>query len=269
MKNHEVISSKKNPQIQFLTKLRLKKYREKWQLFIVEGQREIEDALKQGFVLKTLFYTEEAANHFSENMLFNNLKSICYEIDAELMFFLTKRDNAFSMLAIFEQKWATLPQTVNKNQFWIALESPKKPDNVGAIIRTAEAAGANGVILLDDFCDPFSMESIRASTNAIFSIPLINITSSELVEWKMRLKVNLIGTRLENGIDYRKACYDDAIVLLMGTEYTGLSVALQNQCDTLVYIPIRGMSNSLNVSVASGILLYEISNAKANSLNKR
>lgn len=262
MKEYDYISSKKNQQIQFFNKLHLKKYRQKEQLFIVEGQREIEEALLQGFVLHTLFFTAQDVLFIQS--LSQALQSHCLPVKDELLYFMTKRENTLSMVAIFEQRWATLPHHLpNNDAFWVALESPKKPDNVGAIVRTAEASGASGVILLDEYCDPYSPESIRASAGAIFTIPLIAMTSALLLDWKTQYHVQLVGTRLENGIDYREASYVAPTVLLMGTEYLGLSPMLQQSCDTLVYIPIRGRSNSLNVSVASGILLYEVANAKA------
>lgn len=255
------IFSRKNPQVVRFQKLHQKKYRKQEQAFIVEGLREIRTALDNGFVLSTCFYRDSL---LPAQMAFTqSYNGHCYAATDDIMAYLSKRDNASDAVAIFEQKWADLAELkVTPQAFWVALESPKKPDNVGAVIRVAEAAGASGVILLDDFCDPYALESVRASTDAIFQLPLVAAKSADFLAWAAQQKVQVIGTSLENCIDYRQANYAAPTVMVMGTEYQGLSDTLQSACDQLVTIPMRGKTNSLNLSVASGILLYEISNTK-------
>src|SRR5699024_3390706 len=140
-----IISSRQNPQVHFIHKLSAKKYRKKEQLFVVEGIREIQQALRHQYELRTLLYTPAITDI---DAIFPALPVTPYLVTDELMTYLCHRENHHHSIAVFQQKWQALTTlTITLHAYWIALEAPKKPDNVGAIIRTAEASGAAGVIL--------------------------------------------------------------------------------------------------------------------------
>lgn len=258
--NSAVIRSKKNAHVLLISKLGMKKYRKKEHAFVVEGSREIKEALSQRYELVSLLYVATITDISS---VFPSLSIKAYPITETVMHSLCRRENYHDAIAVFRQRWQPIHVlSIHPTSFWIALEAPKKPDNIGAVIRTAEACGAGGVILLDEHCDPYSSESIRASAGAIFNIPLVSTYTTLFLSWIKQHNLSLIGSSLSNAIDYRQADYTKPTVLLMGTELQGLSSSLQHQCDTLIKIPIVGRSDSLNLAVASGILLYQLAGSK-------
>jgi TrmH family RNA methyltransferase len=134
----------------------------------------------------------------------------------------------------------------------------RDPGNLGTIVRTADAAGMRGVALVGAHCDPFGLESVRATMGSIFHVPLARIGEDALVAQAKRLRARLIGTHLTAAaIDYRKADYRPPLILLMGNEQRGLTDKLAAACDAVVRIPMRGKADSLNLAVSTGLMIYE------------
>ena len=130
--------------------------------------------------------------------------------------------------------------------------------NLGTIMRTVDSAGGRGVVLLGNCVDPFSPEAVRASMGAIFSIDLIHADIDSFLDWQRKFQYLLIGSSDKGRIHYRSSSYAQDMILLMGSEQKGLNPALTDICSKIVAIPMRGSSDSLNLAVATGIILYEI-----------
>ena len=141
---------------------------------------------------------------------------------------------------------------------WVALDRVRDPGNLGTILRTADAAAAAGVILIDDCTDPYSVEAVRASMGAVFNVCLVQATAAEFSSFCQIWQGSVIGTALPASIDYRQADWSSPLLLLMGNEQAGLSEEMMGLCTQLVRLPMKGRSDSLNLAVATGICLYEM-----------
>jgi TrmH family RNA methyltransferase len=161
------------------------------------------------------------------------------------------------VVAVFEQRFAaleTLEPTVSP--CFVALEQVRDPGNLGTIIRTVDAAGCGAVILIGETVDPFSVEAVRATMGSIFAVPIAKATREEFLAWRERWLGSVVGTLLTAEADYRSAGYRRPVLLLMGPEQAGLSPELAEACDVSVKIPMRGRADSLNLAVATGIMIY-------------
>ncbi|MFN3229329.1 MAG: TrmH family RNA methyltransferase, partial [Asticcacaulis sp.] len=139
---------------------------------------------------------------------------------------------------------------------WVALEGVRDPGNLGTIIRTADAAGLGGVFLIGETCDPYSVEAVRATMGSIFALPLIKCRREQFLAWRPRWPGAVIGTLLSATHNHRTAPYRAPNLILMGTEQSGLTPELAAACDLNVKIPMLGRADSLNLSVATGIMIY-------------
>ena len=139
----------------------------------------------------------------------------------------------------------------------VGLDRVRDPGNLGTIMRTIDAVGANGVILIDDCTDPFSVEAVRASMGAIFTLEISLCTGDEFITFGKCFEGTIIGTALQSSVDYRLADWRSPCIILMGNEQVGLPEKLKGACDQLISIPMHGRSDSLNLAVATGISLYE------------
>jgi TrmH family RNA methyltransferase len=141
---------------------------------------------------------------------------------------------------------------------WVALDRVRDPGNLGTIIRTADAAGASGVILVGETTDPFSLETVRATMGSVFAVAVAKATPEEFIAWKRSSGVSVVATHLAGSVDYRTIDYKrKPVVLLMGNEQSGLPDALAKEADALARIPQQGRADSLNLAVASAVMLFE------------
>ena len=162
------------------------------------------------------------------------------------------------VLGAFEQRWFAADEIApDANRCWIALDRVRDPGNLGTIMRTADATGARGVILIGDCTDPYSVESVRASMGAVFNVALAHLSEAEFLTLATGWPGRVVGTALPASVDYREADYGGPLILLMGNEQAGLTDPLMASCSQLVRMPMRGRSDSLNLAVASGLALYE------------
>ena len=138
----------------------------------------------------------------------------------------------------------------------MALEQVRDPGNLGTIIRTCDAAGAGGVILIDDCCDPYSVEAVRATMGSVFAVSVTKTTTDAFLAWRETWPGSVIGTRLDAVHDYRAAPLEHPALILMGNEQAGLTDRLAAACDVNVKIPMRGRADSLNLAIATGIMVY-------------
>jgi TrmH family RNA methyltransferase len=138
----------------------------------------------------------------------------------------------------------------------VALQQVRDPGNLGTIVRTADAAGCGGVILVGECCDPYSVEAVRATMGSIFAVPLTRATEAEFADWRQGWRGSVVGTLLSAAVDHRAADYRKPAMVLMGNEQQGLPPEMAGLCDVTVKIPMRGRADSLNLSVATGIMIY-------------
>lgn len=169
------------------------------------------------------------------------------------------KDGPQGIGAVVRQQWEQLDSiTPRRGDIWVALDSVADPGNLGTILRTNDAVGGKGVILLDHSTDPYDAGAWRASMGAIFSQRLVRASLGEFATWKKRKTIPVVGTSGTGPENYRMYTYPDPLVLLMGSERQGLLEAHLWLCDAVVSIPMSGRSDSLNLAVATGVVLYEI-----------
>ncbi|WP_144753250.1 TrmH family RNA methyltransferase [Bartonella saheliensis] len=257
------ITSLSNPIIKDLKALNQKKNRNREGLFMAEGLKLVIDALNLGWTIQTLIFSKsEIGNATIENTAARAVANGGFVIKAsqKVMESLTRRDNPQTVIGIFKQKWQPL-ETIQRQakDVYIALDRVRDPGNLGTIIRTADAVGAKGVFLIGETTDPFSPETVRATMGSIFSIPLYRFDESAFLNWSAHFKGMIVGTHLKGSLDYRTLDFKNGpIILLMGNEKQGLSDILASRCDKLARIPQSGRADSLNLAVATAVMLYEI-----------
>lgn len=257
------ITSLANPEIKAIRALALRKYREEEGLFVTEGLRHALEAAEAGWSFKTLVVEESVKDKDLVRKLVGicqSQKCHCLEVPAGVMESLAKRDNAQSVMAVIRQKWSDLSAVTGG--LWIALEEIRDPGNLGTIMRTADAVGASGIILIEKTCDPYSLEAVRASMGSFPHVALVRCGRGAFAQWAGTSGFQVVGTHLKTEHDYRRLAYRRPMVLLMGNEQAGLSDELSRVCTDLVKIPMRGRADSLNVSVATAVMLFEIGRAE-------
>ena len=257
--NTFIISSLTNEKIKIINSLSQRKYRKKLNLFVAEGYRICKEAIDNGWKIKYLLCDKgKSDNNLLDNLSIEVLNSggDVLEVTSNILSKISHKENPQNLIAVVEQKWNNLPNVINK-EIWVALECIRDPGNLGTILRTMDAVGAKGCILIDDCTDPFSYECVRASMGAIFNVSIVSVNSNDFIQWKKESDFNLIGTSLNNASSYKKASWKLPFVLLMGNEQQGLSDNILAQCDQLIKIPMLGRSDSLNLAVSTGVALYE------------
>jgi TrmH family RNA methyltransferase len=161
------------------------------------------------------------------------------------------------VLGVFAQVFTELtdlrPET---SRCWVGLEAVRDPGNLGTIVRTADAAGCGAVILIGECCDPYSVEAVRATMGSIFAVPIVRTDVDAFLDWRTHWASAVVGTLLTADVDFRHAPYRDPTLILMGNEQAGLTARLAAACDVNVKIPMRGRADSLNLAVATGVMIY-------------
>jgi len=260
MKTIETITSHQNPRIKAVKALELRKKRKETNSFVAEGLKVIATAQECGWHPKTLVYEEGTAERGVAKQLVDWALSkgadvMCVPYD--IMEKLSNRDNPQPMIGVFEQRVRTLPDEAYG--VWIALEEVRDPGNLGTIIRTADAAGAKGVILIGTCCDLYSLEVVRASMGSIFAVPVVRCEKDAFKTWIENVWKNpVIATHLKAKEDYRRTYEQAPHIILMGSEGPGLSDDLHKLASLSVKIPMRGKADSLNLAVATALVAYEV-----------
>ncbi len=257
------VTSLANPIIKDIKALSQKKSRDESRTFLAEGLKLVIDALDRGWTIRTLVYAKAGKGKpLVEKVAARTVAAggLVLEVSEKVMSSITRRDNPQMVAAVFEQRWTPLKDIQPKgSETWIALDRVRDPGNLGTIIRTADAAGASGVILVGDCTDPFSMETVRATMGSMFALPLVKTTPAEFLKWKKSVDARLVATHLAGAVDYRTIDYrSKPVILMMGNEQSGLPDELAQAADKLARIPQVGMADSLNLAVATGVMLFEV-----------
>ena len=257
------VTSLANPIVKDIKALSLKKARDETKSFMAEGLKLVIDALDLGWTIRTLVYSKAAKGKpLVEKVAARTVASggLVLEVSEKVMSAITRRDNPQMVAGVFEQRWNALKDVrPSGSETWVALDRVRDPGNLGTIIRTADAAGASGVILVGDCTDPFSMETVRATMGSLFAVPLVKTTPADFLRWKKDSGARLVATHLAGAVDYRTIDYrSKPVVLMMGNEQSGLPDDLASAADALARIPQVGRADSLNLAVATGVMLFEV-----------
>lgn len=257
------VTSLANPIVKDIKALSLKKARDETKSFMAEGLKLVIDALDLGWTIRTLVYSKAAKGKpMVEKVAARTVAAggLVLEVSEKVMSAITRRDNPQMVAGVFEQRWTALRDVhPGGSETWVALDRVRDPGNLGTIIRTADAAGASGVILVGDCTDPFSLETVRATMGSLFAVPLVKTTPAEFLRWKKECGARLVATHLAGAVDYRTIDYrSKPVVLMMGNEQSGLPDDLAGAADALARIPQVGRADSLNLAVATGVMLFEV-----------
>ncbi|UWM75712.1 RNA methyltransferase [Rhizobium sp. WSM4643] len=256
------VTSLANPIIKDIKALTNKKSREESGTFLAEGLKLVIDAIELGWAIRTLVYAKAAKGKpLVEQMAARTVASggLVLEVSEKVIASITRRDNPQMVVGIFEQRWTPLKGIRPRDgETWVALDRVRDPGNLGTIIRTADAAGASGIILLGETTDPFSLETVRATMGSVFAVPVARATPEEFIAWRKSAGVSVVATHLAGAVDYRTIDYrKKPVVLLMGNEQSGLPEQLAREADALARIPQQGRADSLNLAVATAVMLFE------------
>ena len=261
------ITSFTNAQVKRLRSLHDRKGRRAEGLFLAEGLRIVTEAVEAGHAPVILLVSEEAAVHPLAQSAARATEAAGGEVltaTREILAKVTGKDNPGAVAAAF-RIWPTPLSAIDRAAapMWVVCEGLKDPGNLGTILRTCDATGAGGVILLDQSCDPFGVEAVRASMGAIFTRRIAQADGAAFFDWLRAGPGMLAGTFLGPGtVDYQTTTYTAPTFLFMGNEQSGLPPAYAARCDALVRMPMAGKADSLNVAVATGVMLYEIVNQR-------
>jgi TrmH family RNA methyltransferase len=260
------ITSLANPVIKDIRGLALKKNRDAQKQFIAEGLKLVTDALDGGWPVHVLIYAKRMAHEPHLQAVAAKARArgaLILEVSEKVLGTISRRDNPQMVIAVFGQRWTELSAIRPKdNDVWVALDRVRDPGNLGTIIRTVDAVGAKGVILVGETTDPWGIEAVRATMGSLFHVPLARATPGQFIEWRKSWPGMVVGTHLEGAVDYREPDYSGRpLLLLMGNEQQGLPPELASACDRLCLIPMAGAADSLNLAVATGVMLFEVRRA--------
>lgn len=258
------ITSLGNPQVKRIRALHQKKHRDEQGRFLAEGLRILSEAVDQGFPIETLVLLPEMRDH----RVGKRLVEACLagggevlEVGETVLAKIARKDNPQGAVGVFVQRWEPLERIDARGDgVWAVLEAIRDPGNLGTILRTLDAIGGAGAILVDNCCDPYSVEGVRASMGSLFCQRLARCGFDEFVSWRAGQGGLLVGASLKGDVDYQEVAYPRPTFVFMGNEQSGLPERYEAACDRLVRIPMRGRADSLNVSIAASLLLYEVFN---------
>jgi TrmH family RNA methyltransferase len=249
------ISSLSNPLIKRARAVHQRKARLETGLFVVEGLHNVGEALAAGWEFDVLFYAPDIlSSEFGRRVLAEYPKKL-QPVSSEVMESLAEKDNPQGILGLVRQRHIALPD-LSAVQRLVAMVAPQDPGNVGTVLRTMDAVGADALFLVDGGVEPYHPTCVRASMGALFWKPVVELSFSELIDWSRMHTVQLIGTSAHSSMDYRQFTPAQPWMLILGTEQKGLSDEQLAACDARLSLPMRGRASSLNVAVAAGILLY-------------
>ena len=252
----ESISSVQNPKIKQLIALQQKSsLRREKGLFVVEGRRELQHCIDAGFRIDSVFFCPD-----SGTSALPVLPDGCrvFEVSAEVYGKIAYREGTEGIIAEVECRNLTLDDLeLKENPLIMVLESVEKPGNLGAVLRSADASGADAVIICDPLTDIFNPNLIRASIGAVFTVPTVCSTSEETIKWLKAKGIKIFTAQLQDSSLYYDTDLRQPSAIIMGTESSGLTNIWREAADSHIRIPMLGRLDSLNVSVSAAILLFE------------
>lgn len=254
------LTSPQNPKIKLALELLSSKGRKKHNLFIAEGLREMGIAVQSGYVPQLVFFDTDFVQKKGieqlKNLKISNEK--IFEVEKKLFSRIAYREDTEGIAGIFESKKIDLENLkLKENPLVLVLESVEKPGNLGAILRTADAAGIDAVFVCDPVIDLFNPNVIRSSIGCLFSQRIVVCKSHEAISWFRKKKINIFSAALTASKFYHETDLTKGTAIVLGTEADGLSEIWLNECDAEIKIPMLGKIDSLNVSNAAAIISFE------------
>jgi RNA methyltransferase, TrmH family len=251
-----------NPLLKEVRSLREKKLRKRAGLFLAEGLRIMTEARDAGFLPEMLFRVGSRAPHPLEAILESEVLAAggdVIETNPDIMAKLSGKDNAQAVVGVYKDHLSAL-EMIDRHSapIWLVAQAMRDPGNLGTMLRTGDAVGAGGLILIDDCTDPFSVEAVRASMGAIFTQKIVLCRWEEFITWLRSGEGQLVGTSLQTDTDYKACVYKAPCFILTGNEAQGLPEDYEAVCDTLVKMPMYGKADSLNAAVATAVMAYEV-----------
>jgi TrmH family RNA methyltransferase len=231
-------------------------------MFLAEGLRILAEAEEAGRLPRYIFGTAEGLAHPIATRIADTAEARGGEVietSRDILGKLSGKDNPQTVIGVYEEP-ATGLASIDRTTagIWFVAQALRDPGNLGTMLRTGDAVGAGGLILIDDCVDPFSVEAVRASMGAIFTQRIARAAWDEFLPWLRAGPGQLIGTSLKTDLDYRAADYVKPTFLLIGNESHGLPEAYEQACDLRVKIPMRGKADSLNAAIAAAVVAYEL-----------
>jgi TrmH family RNA methyltransferase len=257
-----LVTAFSNPTVKRLRSLRDKKARRAEGLFLAEGLRIIAEARDSGRLPEIIAFSVEGAKHKLAAEIIAATEAAggeAIETDPDILAKMSGKDNPQMLVAAYRQQ-ATELAGIDRTQapLWIVAQALRDPGNIGTILRTGDAVGAGGLILVDDSADPFSVEAVRASMGAIFTQAVVQARWPDFLAWLRSGPGQLVGTSLKATNDYLDATYEQPCFLLFGNEQQGLPPDYEAACDLLVKIPMAGRADSLNAAMATAIMAFQV-----------
>lgn len=259
MQNENIVTSLQNARVKHLAALQQKSaLRRKEGLFVVEGMRELTHCVEAGYEMDTLFYCRELV---SDNGSLNHLSGLAdnvVEVSPAVYGKVAYRSTTEGVIAVIKARPLTLRDLpLHDSPLVIVLESVEKPGNLGAVLRSADAAAADAVIVCDPLTDLYNPNLIRASIGAVFTVPTVACTSEDCIAFLKAHGIRILTAQLQDSHLYYDTDMRHGTAIVMGTESTGLTNIWRNAADAHIRIPMKGKLDSLNVSVSAAILLFE------------
>ncbi|HEY8593584.1 MAG TPA: RNA methyltransferase [Sphingomicrobium sp.] len=256
------ITSFSNTTVKLLRSLRDKKARRSEGLFLAEGLRILAEARDSGRLPEIVAFSPDGARHPLAAEIIAATEAAggdAVETNADILAKMSGKDNPQMLLGAYRQPDTALAQIDRSSApLWLVAQALRDPGNIGTILRTGDAVGAGGLILVDDCADPFSVEAVRASMGALFTQRIAAARWDEFLPWLRSGEGQLVGTSLKATHDYLDAEYRQPCFLLIGNEQQGLPQAYEAECDRLVKIPMAGRADSLNAAVAAAVMAFAI-----------
>ncbi|MCB2050751.1 MAG: RNA methyltransferase [Novosphingobium sp.] len=256
------ITGLSNPTVKYLRSLREKKHRKREQRFLAEGLRLLTDARECGHVPQVLVMAADRDPHPLLNALelaVDQTGGEVIETTPDVLAKITGKDNPQAVAGVFAEfdtSLASLPR--ESAQIWLVAQALRDPGNLGTMLRTGDAVGAGGLILIDDCADPFSVEAVRASMGAVFTQRIAQARWEDFHPWLRAGPGQLVAASLRDAQPYRGAPYAAPCFIMVGNESRGLPEEYEMACDLRVTMPMRGRADSLNAAVAAAVLAYEV-----------
>jgi TrmH family RNA methyltransferase len=251
-----------NPTVKLLRSLREKKHRQREGLFLAEGLRLLTDARESGRLPEMVVMADMRGEHPLLTALVAEVEVAGGEIvetSVEILSKITGKANPQAVIGVFRE-FDTSLGAIDRSAapIWLVAQALRDPGNLGTMLRTGDAVGAGGLILIDECADPFSAEAVRASMGAVFTQAIARAPWGEFIEWLRQGDGQLVAASLRNAVPYRGAPYHAPCFILVGNESRGLPEAYEAACDLRVTMPMRGRADSLNAAMAGAVLAYEV-----------
>lgn len=260
--NRRQITGFSNPTVKALRALRDKKHRKAAGKFLAEGLRLLTDARECGHLPEVLVMAEGRDPHLLLSALEADVIGAGGEVietSADILSKITGKDNPQAVCGVFAEFDTSLAALDrSKARIWLVAQALRDPGNLGTMLRTGDAVGAGGLILIDDCADPFSAEAVRASMGAIFTQQVAQARWEEFLPWLRGGSGQLVAASLRNAVPYRGAPYAAPCFIMVGNESRGLPEEYELACDLRVTMPMKGRADSLNAAVAGAVLAYEV-----------